>query len=85
LSTINWILNNSCSDVNYSGNIPHLTDEELIYCLKHEKRVSGLRKLQSEARKRGLLQKESKSKAKRAVPAREQAIKENRSTNLTLF
>jgi hypothetical protein len=51
-STINWILNNSVGDVNYNAQLPHLTDDELFYCLVHEKRISNIRRLQREARKR---------------------------------
>gem|GEM_PF-3917795 len=51
---VEWILNNSCSDINYSTNIPSLTDDELLYCLEREKRSSGRRKLQAEVRRRGI-------------------------------
>ena len=53
-TTVRWILNNSCSDINYKTNIPKLTFEELAYCVQHEKRVSGLRCLIAEARRRGI-------------------------------
>lgn len=51
-SNTDWILNNSVGDVNYSAQLPCLTDDELFYCLAHEKRISSIRKLQREARKR---------------------------------
>jgi len=51
---VGWILQNSCGDINYKTNIPNLTDEELLYCIKKETRTSGLRQLEAEARRRGL-------------------------------
>jgi hypothetical protein len=51
---IGWILRNSCNDPNYDSNIPKLTDEELLYCIRNEHRKSGLRKLLREAKKRKL-------------------------------
>ncbi len=51
---VDWILSNSVGDINYNTAIPKLTDEELLYCIENEKRSSGLRKLQAEARRRGL-------------------------------
>jgi len=48
-----WILDNSCGDINYDANIPRLTNDELTYCLEHEDRKSGMRKLLAEAKKRG--------------------------------
>ena len=51
---VDWILNNSVSDTNYDSNIPPLTDDELLYCLRHEKRKGGLWKLGAEARRRGI-------------------------------
>lgn len=54
LDRTEWILKNSCSDINYRTTVPELTDEELIYCLKHEKRTTGLKLLVAEARKRGI-------------------------------
>ncbi|GBF35432.1 chromosome partitioning protein ParB [Desulfocucumis palustris] len=56
---VGWILNNSCGDINYNTNIPLLTDEELIYCLEHEDRTSGMQKLLREAKKRGMDKKPS--------------------------
>jgi len=49
-----WILNCSVGDVNYDCNIPKLTDDELIHCLKYEDRKSGQQKLKAEARRRGI-------------------------------
>lgn len=51
---IDWILKCLVGDVNYDSNIPLLTDDELLYCLRHEKRKGGLQKLRAEARKRGI-------------------------------
>lgn len=53
-TTVRWILGNSCGDINYKTNVPRLTDEELAYCLKREKRVSGLKLLIAEAKRRGI-------------------------------
>lgn len=50
--TVRWILHNSTSDINYRTNIPRLTDEELDFCLEHEKRVSGWEQLRREKKKR---------------------------------
>jgi len=51
-SSVGWILNNSVGDVNYNAQLPRLTDEELFYCLAHEERISSIKRLQREARKR---------------------------------
>ncbi|OPY62250.1 MAG: Chromosome-partitioning protein Spo0J [Pelotomaculum sp. PtaU1.Bin065] len=51
---VGWILHNSVGDINYDTNIPRLTDDELIHCLRHEERKSGLTKLMAEARRRGI-------------------------------
>jgi len=47
-----WILHNSVDHIMYKLTIPGLTDEELFYCLAYEKRITGIRQLQREARKR---------------------------------
>jgi hypothetical protein len=47
-----WILKNSVSDGNFDEALKHLTDEQLEYCLKNEKRKTALTKLQKEKRKR---------------------------------
>lgn len=49
---VKWILRNSTGDINYQTTIPLLTDEELEYCLEHEKRKTGLRQLETEKRRR---------------------------------
>jgi len=49
---VKWILRNSTGDINYQTTIPLLTDEELAYCLEHEKRKTGLRQLETETRRR---------------------------------
>jgi hypothetical protein len=49
---VKWILRNSTGDINYQTTIPLLTDEELKYCLEHEKRKTGLRQLETEKRRR---------------------------------
>lgn len=51
---IDWILRNASNDVNYRSTISELSDEELLYCLKCEKRVTGLKQLRREARRRSL-------------------------------
>lgn len=48
---VKWILNNSCGDNNYDPS--RLTDEELMFCLEHEERKSGMKKLVAESMKRG--------------------------------
>lgn len=54
IKNTDWILKNSVGDPNYAGCLKLLTDEELIYCLKNERRTSGQAKLRAEARRRGL-------------------------------
>lgn len=49
---VGWILCNSADDVCYSP--CRLTYEELLFCLAHEDRSTGIAKLKREARKRGI-------------------------------
>lgn len=49
---VGWILCNSADDVCYSPE--RLTHDELLFCLEHEDRSTGLAKLKREARKRGI-------------------------------
>jgi len=51
---VSWILHTSVDDVNYKGALERLTDDEIVYCLKKETRTSSLKKLKSQAKKRGL-------------------------------
>lgn len=49
-----WILKNSVSDTNYRAYISRLSDDELLYCIRNERRTTGLRQLLVEAKRRGL-------------------------------
>lgn len=51
---IGWILHNSAEDVNFKSQLPRLTDEELVFCLRNETRKTALRQLKREAKKRGM-------------------------------
>ena len=51
-TTVGWILCNATSDINYKTNIPLLTDRQLVFCLKREKRSSGRRQLEAELKRR---------------------------------
>lgn len=53
-SNVSWILNCSVGDVNWTTALRRLTDDELRYCLEHERRATALRRLRAEARRRGL-------------------------------
>lgn len=55
-----WILHTSCDDINYKSAVPRLTDEELIFCIDREDRVTGLKRLKAEAKRRGLITKEER-------------------------
>lgn len=52
---IGWILYNSTGDISY--NPKRLNCDEIMFCIEHEDRKSGLTKLLSEARRRELLPK----------------------------
>lgn len=49
---ISWSLHNSVDDPGYQP--AKLTNAELIFCLEHEIRKTGLAKLKREAKKRGI-------------------------------
>lgn len=49
---INGILNCSVNDDNFDAALKRLTDGELKYCLEHETRKTGLKKLKRESLKR---------------------------------
>lgn len=51
---VRWILCCSVTDQNYKDHIPKLTDKELLYCLENETRKTSLKRLENEAKKRGL-------------------------------
>ena len=51
---VRGILNCSVGDVNYDVALKRLSNEELEYCLAHESRKTGIKKLKSQAKKNGL-------------------------------
>ena len=51
---VRWILHCSVGDVNWRLALKRLSEEELTYCLEHERRATAQRYLQAEARRRGL-------------------------------
>lgn len=65
-SNVSWILHRSVEDVNWKGALDRLTDDELRHCLVHETRATGLARLRSLAKRRGLA--EDNSPANNGAP-----------------
>lgn len=51
---VHWIFHCSVDDVNWDSAVTRLTDGGLYYCIRHENRTTGLRKLKAELKRRGL-------------------------------
>ncbi len=51
---VRWIRYCSVSDTNWKAALPRLTDEELAYCYRWERRTTGRKQLEAEGARRGL-------------------------------
>ncbi|MGE5551490.1 MAG: hypothetical protein ACM3ZC_13340 [Bacteroidota bacterium] len=52
---VSWIFHCAVSDLNWETHMKRLTDEELLYCVKHYRLTkTGVAKMRAEARRRGL-------------------------------